>query len=418
MHRYDFAVLACGLALAASTPAAAQSRLSELVSVVDAANPDLAAARSEVQTRTARVKPAGTLADPIVSGSFMTGFTSPPFFPGSSTANAVREFSVAQELPYPGKRALRTRIAGADVDVARYSADQLRLQRIADFKALYIDYRLAAQSRIILDRNRERVRQIITLAEARFSVGQGGQQDVVKSQLELSLLTERQTLVDRQADVLRAQLNGLLNREPHAPIDPTLAFDVATVALDADALAARADAGNAALKRDRQAIQRNDFALSLSRKAILPDFGVRLSFQKYAAGMPWMYGVEVMTNLPLFADRKQRQTVAEATAELATSRAAADATRIAAHSAIGNYVAMAAASRRLITLYDDSIVPQARLALDASLAGYETGRVDFLTVITNVTTILDYELAIEQQHAEYLRALVSLEPLVGDTFVN
>jgi outer membrane protein TolC len=50
------------------------------------------------------------------------------------------------------------------------------------------------------------------VTEGRFSVGQGAQQDVVKAQLELTLLTERETTIARQEAVLRARINQLLNR--------------------------------------------------------------------------------------------------------------------------------------------------------------------------------------------------------------
>ena len=420
---YVFIVLAVLLAgtspvLARQATSQSQGQLWDLVAALESANPEIDAARREIEMRAARVKPAGAPPDPVVSAGFMGGFTAVPFFPPSSNPDAWREFSLSQELPYPGKLSLRSRIAAVDTEVARFAADDVRLERIAELKSLYMDYRLGDRSLAIVRRNRVRLQQMARVTEARFSVGQGAQQDVVKAQLELTLLTERETAIERQLSVLRARLNQLLNRAPQDPLDPALVFDVQPLAEDVPALLRLADERYPALKRDEQIVERNQQALALARKEILPDFGARLSFQKYAAGMPWMYGFEVMANLPIFASRKQRQMVAEATSGVAVSRSMRQATLIAAAGRIGDQVAVVTSTRRLIRLYEDSVLPQARLALDASLAAYETGSVDFLTLLTNFTTILEYELALEEQQAALFRALADLEPVTGQVLLQ
>ena len=37
-------------------------------------------------------------------------------------------------------------------------------------------------------------------------------------------------------------------------------------------------------------------------------------------------------------------------------------------------------------------MPQARLGLESSMASYQTGRVDFLSVLTSFGSVLEYEL--------------------------
>jgi outer membrane protein TolC len=71
------------------------------------------------------------------------------------------------------------------------------------------------------------------------------------------------------------------------------------------------------------------------------------------------------------------------------------------------------ASRTLVDLYGDSVLPQARLTLESSLAAYEVGRVDFLTVITSFVAVLNYEISLEEERARAWRALARLEPLTG-----
>ena len=76
------------------------------------------------------------------------------------------------------------------------------------------------------------------------------------------------------------------------------------------------------------------------------------------------------------------------------------------------YVA-AEAAQKLMDLYSRQVVPQSELALQSSLASYEGGSVDFLTVLSNFNTIRDYQMNYLEQRAEYLKALSGLEELTG-----
>jgi hypothetical protein len=73
----------------------------------------------------------------------------------------------------------------------------------------------------------------------------------------------------------------------------------------------------------------------------------------------------------------------------------------------------AQAAARLLDLYREALVPQSKLALESSLASYETGAVDFLAVLGNFTTILEYELNVHQQLAAHEKALARLEEMTG-----
>jgi outer membrane protein TolC len=64
-------------------------------------------------------------------------------------------------------------------------------------------------------------------------------------------------------------------------------------------------------------------------------------------------------------------------------------------------------------LFAKGIVPHSSLALESSLATYEVGKTDFLTVLINLTTVLDYELSYHQQLVNRQKALARLEELTG-----
>jgi outer membrane protein TolC len=405
------ALATTGVARAGQT--AAPDTLSSLVDELDRNNPELKAARREVDMRVARVAPAGAPPDPSLSFGYMGGFLRPPFFPSAGTANSFRQFGLSQEIPYPGKLGLQRRVAATEAEAERWNAEDRRKQLIAELKMAYVEYAYATRGLDVLQRNKERLEQFRQIAEAQFRVGQGLQQDVLKAQVEISMILERQAMFAEQRDALRAQINSLLFRPPDTPLPGTLSYEPAETLPSLVDLRGLAEQHYPALKRDERAIERGQQALLLARREVLPDFAVSVTSQQFTGGMPWMYGVDFMVKIPLFWQRKQRPMIAEATAALDSGRRMRDSTLSAAIAQTTSEYLAATTSRRLVDLYEDSILPQAQLALESALASYQVGRADFLNVLMNFITVLSYELNLEEQTARYHQALARLEPLTG-----
>ena len=399
-------------------PAGADSTLASLVAELGTNNPEIAAARREVDMRSARIAPAGTPPDPTLSIGYMSGFARPPYFPSSATPNAFRQVGVSQEIPYPGKLSLRSRIAAIDADAARWSVEDTRLQLAAELKAMYFEYQFASRSLDIVRRNREVLDHFRQIAEARFSVGQAIQQDVLKAQLEISSLIERTTVLERQREALRARINGLLYRDQNIPLSPELPFATLPLPADAGVLRAQALERYPALKRDEQQIAKAQQQVSLARREYLPDFGINVTAQQPAGDMPWMYGVDFMVKVPIFWQRRQRPMVAEAVAGLESGRRVRDSTLARAEAMVGELHVNAVSAKRLMDLYTGSVLPQARLTLESSLASYQVGKAEFLTVLTNFVSVLTYEIGLEEQRTQYHVALAGLEPLVAAEFIK
>ena len=368
--------------------------------------------------RVARIAPAGAPPDPTLSVGYMGGLLRPPFFPSASASGSFRQFGLSQDIPYPGKLGLKSRVAATEADAERWNSETTRKRLIADLKTAYLEYQYLNRSLDVLQRNKERLEQFRQIAEARFSVGQGVQQDVLKAQVEISLILERQALFEQQRNALQAQINGLLFRPPDTPLESTLTFEVTPLTAPVEGLRALLRQNYPALKRDERVIDRGQQALSLARKEVLPDFAINVTSQKFVGDMPWMYGVDVMVKVPVFWQRKQRPMIAEAAAALESGRQMRDATVSMASAQVTEEYLAGTTSRRLADLYSDSVLPQARLSLESSLASYQVGRVDFLTVLANFVTVLSYEINYEEQNARYLQALARIEPLTGLSLIR
>lgn len=402
---------------AGQTPGSA-TRLADLVVQLETANPELAAARLDVDASVARIKPAGAPPDPVISAGYMSGFLRPPFYPSASTPDGLWQFGITQDLPYPGKLAIRMRIASAAAERARWTVEGRRVQLVADLKTAFIELVRIDRTQSILDRSKAVLDQARGAAESRFRVGRGPQQDVLRAQLEISMLIERATMLQRERAAALSAVNAVLARPADAPLASTLAFDADAPSQNLQELQQLAVARNPLLQRDERQIDSSQQALALAHKDVRPDFGVNVLSQRKVGDMPWMYGVDVMVKVPVFQKRKQQPLIAEAVAMLGAARQMREATRVGADAELVTAYADMDTGRRLMTLYDDTVLPQARLTLESSVASYQAGAVDFLTLLTNITSVLTFDIAYEQQRAQYQQALVRIEPLTGLTLVR
>ena len=79
---------------------------------------------------------------------------------------------------------------------------------------------------------------------------------------------------------------------------------------------------------------------------------------------------------------------------------------------------MAASSARLATLYRDALLPQVRLALESSTTSYQTGAVDFLSVLTNFASLLDAEMRYYEELSTFHAAASRLEEMTGSPLLH
>ncbi|MBL8526385.1 MAG: TolC family protein, partial [Burkholderiales bacterium] len=64
-------------------------------------------------------------------------------------------------------------------------------------------------------------------------------------------------------------------------------------------------------------------------------------------------------------------------------------------------------------LYESTILPQARLAVEASLAAYRVNRLDFLNVLDSQMTVFSAEIAQATAVAGYHKAQAQIDLLTG-----
>jgi len=375
-------------------------------------NPEILAAQKRYEAARQRPSQESTLPDPVLGVGYQSAGSPRPVAGLGAEPMANAGFSITQEFPAPGKLNLRGGIAAkeAEAEFQQYQAVQLNV--IARLKQAYYRLYYTYAARDVLERNRDLLTRLLSVTEARYAVGKAAQQDVLKAQTQISILETRLVKLEQERNAAEAEINSLLNRRAGTPVPRPEEFTPIEFALNLEELYGSAREQSPVLRRGQKMIERSELALNLARKDYYPDYAVTAGYFNQGS-MPAMYMARVDVRIPLYFWRKQRPGVTEQASNLVEARRSYESIDQNIRFRIKDDYLMAQASWKLMELYSKTVIPQAGLALESSLSSYETGNLDFLSVLTNFTTVLDYELNYYQELMSYYAALSRLEELTA-----
>ncbi len=396
----------------ADQPKEESVRLDLLVEELLKSNPELQAARKRYEAALTRPAQESALPDPrITAGWVSNGWPYPGAGLGAEATSNIG-IQVAQEIPFPGKRALKGGIAHKEADSEAQAVRAAELRLVAQLKEKYYELLFTYEAVDLIHRNQELLQQLAKVAEARYSAGKAMQQDIIKAGIEVTILENRLIVLEQKKLSIHAEINALMNRPPDAGLGRPETVSTLPPLESFESLRARALEASPLLQGQRAVIDSRQLNVQSAQKAYYPDFDVMTGYYNQGAMKP-MWEFKVQLKIPLYFAKKQRYGLEEAGANLAEAqRTYRNEQQWLLFRLRDRYVA-AEAALKLMNLYSQQVVPQSELALQSSLASYETGSVDFLTVLSNFTTIREYQISYYEQRAEYLKALSGLEELTG-----
>lgn len=399
----------------ATAQEAVDPQLAALLAEAGENNPDVQAARREANAARSRISPAGALDDPMLEAGVLN-------YPVESRSFKTEDMTMkmigfTQRLPYPGKRALRRDLAEQEALAVEANLQELANRVRRDVKVAYFDLGFVDESLRLAERNRRVLEQYLSIAEARYGVGQGTQADVLKAQTQVSKMLEELIKLGRERPMLEAELNRAAGRggAPGSVTPPPA--QARDVALALEHLRAAARESRPQLAAQLRMMGRNAKALELARKDYYPDFDVRVSYGQRDNSPDMrredMISFTVAINLPVWRESKRDPRVTEAEAMREQASAMYQARLNELDAMLRQQVAAAEQSLKSVRLYETGLLPQARLTADASLAAYRVGRVDFFSLLDSRMTVFNAEVGYAASLAAYNKALAEIEFLVG-----
>jgi len=365
-------------------------------------NPEIKSARERWEASKAVVPQARTLPDP----RFNVGYT--------SVAERETAYGVSQEIPFPGKLGLRGKIAARQAERVEQEYLATRLRVVAQLKQAYYDLHFVHTSIDIIGKNKLILMSFEKTAEARYQVGQATQQDILRAQTEISRVLARIATLVQKRESLQADINRLLNRPPADPLGTPEEIRLTSLTRNLAELSAMLDQSAPLLRAQLKSVEQGDQAIALAKREYFPDFeveggGVRNeTFEK--SGYQILVGIKV----PLYFFSKQRYGVREARAGREAAAQDLRAVKQDLLFRVKDGVVQVKRAEELIAILKDGLLPQARLTLEASKAGYQVGKVDFLTLLNSLLTLQENELELHGEMAEHEKAVARLEEIIGE----
>jgi outer membrane protein TolC len=383
-----------------------------------ARNPSIRAAESKVQRLAERIPQVTSLDDPMLQ-------IAPIGEMAETAAGQVGVMTgISQKLPFPGKLATRGRIASQEVAQAATELEQTKLIVVADVRRAYWSYYFAGQAIEVTRQTRELLRQFHEIADTRFRTGQANQADVLRASVELSNLDNELITFDQRQATAAAMLNSLLDRPVRASLPKARPAELLPVELRLESLLAQAAVANPELAKLHHRIEAERQRQKLARLQRYPDLTVSANYNlvddqglSMAANGRDQWWIGFSINVPIWfekyqaAEREAMRGRMEAIADLGAAE-----NRIAFR--VQDALVRVETQQRQVQLFRDVIIPQAKQTVDASRAGYQAGRVDFLTLVDNWRRLLNYELLYYQNLSQLEKDLAELEQVVGQAVVR
>jgi outer membrane protein TolC len=382
-------------------------------------NPEIFAVKKKWEVYKEKVPQAYALEDPMFSFGIINLPTNFSFHQEDMT---MKEVSLSQKFPFPGKRPLMKEMASKEAEAVSTEIQSKTHQIIKDVKTAYYDLSHIYRATEVAQRNKEILEDFAKIAETRYAVGEGIQQDVFKAHVEVSKMVDELIMLSQRKKVLEAKLNTLLNRPPETPMGEPEEVVYRRFSLTLEELQKMALEMNPTLKGMKKMIEAKEKAHTLAKREYYPDFKFLFAYGQRDNG-PGVKRLDMLTgmmevNIPIFFKSKQDRKVAETKAEIFGTEAQYRAMKNEVLFMITDMASMVHRSERQLELYKTGIIPQARLLINSAISAYRVNKADFMTLLDSQMTLYKYELEYHQALTEYEKNVANLGAIIGRQFLE
>src|SRR3990172_763258 len=390
--------------------------LDQLVKQALEANPDLKSAEARYKAFQAKIPQAGALPDPI----FMFGYAN---LPRTTLALDQMEMSgielgLSQEIPFL-KLGLMKKFARLMSERERQDYNSLKNYITSQVKQNYYELSFWLRSIQITYQNKLLLEDLAKIASVKYSVGEGLQQDVLKAQVEVSMLLDKLFMLEEQKEATEARLNILLNRSPQESLSVTEELALVDLKVNESDLHQLALESNPELSAMQAMVSAFQTEHKLAKREYLPDLDLGATYMiRKNRAEDMLRGEDLLTfraalNLPLYFWSRQSKKVSETRYLWQSGQEKLQDTSNRVKYQVSEMFYQLRKTTSQIELYQRALLPQARQSLESARSGYQVNKVDFLTLLDNQVTVLNYEIAYYQALSGYLKTIAQLEEMVG-----
>jgi len=374
------------------------------------ANPELRAASENVNVFRSIAPQSSSLPDPQLTFGVLNlptdnyNFTQEPM-----TQKAI---GLSQQFPFFGKLGLQEQVADENTRIEQFQYARLKLDLINRIKQVYFMMRYLEQSLTITNENLVILADLAAVTEAKYRVGKGFQQDLLKTQLEELHLQQEKYDIEEKISNKQSELNILLNRLPQAPLGKPEERSLPRLGIDLDSLQNLALVNNPDLQIRTAIIRKMTWQMDLSEKDYWPDFRLAVNYGQRTDRPDFLSGL-ITVNLPLYAGRKQSERVQQYRLSRNVAEDQYLSVRNEMFRRIKNLYDRLEKTNKLIDLYEKDILSQSRQALTSAMAAYQTDQVEFVSVLLSQVQLHQNTMKFYELIRQYQAAFADMENVCG-----
>jgi outer membrane protein, heavy metal efflux system len=385
--------------------------LHELVQEAEHKNPQIAASFHAWQASRSVPKQVSALPETQLSVQQFSVGSPRPFAGYSNSDFAYIGFGASQDIPYPGKRQLRAHVAEHEAESMEAQTDSIRRTVVGNLKMVYFRLAYIQQTLGVLQRSDALLNQVQEAAEARYRVGQGNQQDVLKAQLQHTKILQEIAHHHQEEGLLEAQIKQVLGRQQESAeiVADTLTLRVLPYA--AAELLQRAREQNPDVHSKQASIRQQETKVELAHKNFRPDFNVQYNYEHTGSQTRDYYMATFGIRLPNRGRQKAELAEAQENQERARQELDAESQRVL--SEVQQQYVRAKTSEERLKIYSDGLVPQSEATFQSALSAYQSNKQDFESLLSGFLDVLTLDLEYRSELVEHESALAELERLTG-----
>ena len=388
--------------------------LPNLIRVAVDRNPKVKAAKARWQATIEQYPQVTALPDPM----FMYGY----FLRNVETRVGPQRHRVSfsQAFPYPGTLDAAGEVVKKAIEIERVKHEQIIRDLIVELKLSYHELAYLQRAVELTRQNRELIASILAIATTRYAEGKVALNDVLKAQSQLAQLEYDLILLAELQGVEHANINGILSVPSTTPLGATAPvayepLDVTLADIEKQALSKRqelqiaeltiekATKGIALAEFQTKPMLKFDLMTVETGKALMfdtPDSGKNPFSIGFGVTIPWS---SLKNSSKVREAQQNRKTVT------ANKRVLEDETRVALQKV---YFRLENA-RRLIDLYEATLIPQAGAAIEVAETWHQAGPKSIAGFLETQSVWLNFNLARLRAIADYQQNVARLERLVG-----
>ncbi|MEZ5275547.1 MAG: TolC family protein [Opitutaceae bacterium] len=401
------------LAFSEGTDAFSSVRLEDYLQQANDSNPGLRAFEDHYEASMQRIPRAGALPDPKLQ---ITNFVESVQTRTGTQQNVVM---LSQGIPWFGKLNRAKAVASAEAEALWFSFQARQLALARTVANGYFEYGFLGKSLELTRQNLSLLRRLEPIVEERVRGG-GDANPLLRLQVEIGMMDDREKSIHRKREAQSARLNGLLAQSGNSVLPWPVLTAPETDSLDLSGLVSALESGNPELAMLDRKISSAEARRELARLENRPDltFGVNyIQTDAYAGSIdpdagndPW--GVTLGISIPIWGAKNEAIR-----GEALAARSAAGNERLDRENSLKadltiQYTNLEDANRRL-ELYGDRLLNLARQALEITRTSYEGGRATILDVIDSERSLLELELSYWRAAADAWQSRIAIQTLVN-----